>query len=80
MKLNKTALALYGGITAGFFALGTLYVLFGGAAISKTDVAIIFSLSATLLASWAVLAEGRHKKEAKSICTKDADTVTLYVP
>ena len=42
----------------------TLHFLSGGKA-DKTDVAIIFSLSATLLASWAVLVEGRHKKRAK---------------
>ncbi len=80
MKFNKASVAVIGGITAGFFTLAILYIFLSGGKADKTDVAIIFSLSATMLASWAVLVEGRHKKGAKNICTKDADTVTLYVP
>ena len=80
MKFNRTSLALFGGIAAGFFVLGIAYVFLSGKAIDKTDVAIIFSLGATLIASWAVLFEEQRKKRTPATCTKNAETVTHYVP
>jgi hypothetical protein len=80
MKFNKASLAVFGGITAGFFTLGILYIFLSGGNADKTDVAIIFSLSATLLASWAALSEGERKKRTGKTCANNADTVTYYVP
>jgi hypothetical protein len=81
MKFNKTYLALYGGITAGFFVLGIVYIFFGEGKISKSDVAILFSLASTLLASFVVLYEEQRKRRNKETkCSADKDTVTYYVP
>jgi uncharacterized membrane protein len=81
MKFNKTYLALYGGITAGFFVLGIAYVLFGEGKTNKTDVAILFSVASTLLASFVVLYEEQRKRRNKvTKCSADKDTVTYYVP
>ena len=77
MKFNKTHMALYGGITAGFFVLGILLVLFGGANIDKTDIAIIFSMASALLVSFAVLYQKQSERKGKSC---DSEAVTYYVP
>ena len=80
MKFNKASLALFGGITAGFFVLVIVYIFFGGGEFNKTDIAIIFSLSATLLASGTLLYEGQRKKQATQTCTKNTDAATYHVP
>lgn len=81
MKFNKTYLALYGGITAGFFVLGVIYVFFGEGKTSKSDVAILFSVASTLLASFVVLYEEQRKRNNKGKkCSADKDTATSYAP
>lgn len=81
MKFNKTYLALYGGITAGFFVLVIAYVLFGEGKTDKTDVAILFSFASTLLTSFVVLyEEQRKRRNKKTKCSADKNTVTYYVP
>ncbi len=81
MKFNKTYLALYGGITVGFFVLGIVYIFFGEGKTSKSDVAILFSLASTLLASFVVLYEEQRKRRNKvTKCSGDKDTVIYYVP
>ncbi len=81
MKFNKTYLALYGSITAGFFVLAIAYVLFGEGKTSKSDVAILFSLASTLLASFVVLyEEQRNRRNKVTKCSADKDAVTYYVP
>ncbi|MBD1208232.1 MAG: hypothetical protein H9535_07380 [Ignavibacteria bacterium] len=80
MKLNKGFLALYGGIALGFFVLATLYFLFGAATMTKTDVAILFSIASALCASFAVLYESQRKKNSVKKCTNDDTAATFYVP
>lgn len=81
MKTNKTFVALYGGMALGFLVLGILYAIFSEGKTTKTDIAIIFSIASTLLASFAVLYEEQRKKRTGKKCTSsDADTVTYYVP
>lgn len=85
MKPNKTFLALYGGITAGFFVLGMAYFIFGNGKKDSSDVVILFSIFASLLATFTALYESQRKKASgKSQCTKEksSDDVTaaLYVP
>ncbi|MCU0427706.1 MAG: hypothetical protein MUF71_19000 [Candidatus Kapabacteria bacterium] len=85
MKPNKTFLALYGGITAGFFVLGMAYFIFGNGKKDSSDAVILFSIFASLLATFTALYESQRKKvSGKSQCTKnkaDNDAVaTFYVP
>lgn len=80
MNTNKAFIALYGGIALGFFVLATLYFLFGGGAMSRTEVAMLFSIASTLCVTFALLYESRKKKRTGKKCTNDDATATLYVP
>jgi hypothetical protein len=80
MKLNKASIALFGGITAGFFVLGIAYFWFGGKGKDNDDIAIFFCIGSTMLVSWVLLYEEHRKKSLLKTCTKNSDTVTYYVP
>lgn len=82
MKFNKTYLVLHGGITAVFFVLGIIYVLFVEGKTDKTNLTILFSVASALLVSFVVLYEEQRKRtnNGKKCATNDSSTVTYYVP